>query len=198
MTEHPSAGRVLVVCTGNVCRSPYIERALAARLQGSGIEFASAGTAALVGQSMDPETESRLRAAGGDPSGFVSRQLTEAMVAEADLVLCATRDHRTDVVRAAPKGLRYTYALGDFADIAATMADAEITGSFMDPPHASFVRRVVGTVERHRGRVQARTREQVGIVDPFRQAPEVFDRMAQQVEQLLPPIVQVLGSRSDR
>ena len=50
------AGSILVVCTGNVCRSPYIERRLRHELAGTGIEVTSAGTRALVGHDMDAGT----------------------------------------------------------------------------------------------------------------------------------------------
>ena len=52
-----SAARVLTVCTGNICRSPFIERALQAELDrswGPGVvEVTSAGTGAMVGEPMN-------------------------------------------------------------------------------------------------------------------------------------------------
>ena len=54
-----AAYRVLVVCVGNVCRSPLGERLLAARL-GDGFEVTSAGVGALVGEPMDPEAAAHL------------------------------------------------------------------------------------------------------------------------------------------
>ncbi|GMA87571.1 hypothetical protein GCM10025868_28210 [Angustibacter aerolatus] len=47
--------RVLVVCTGNVCRSPLVERLLRQRLGTDAVDVSSAGTQALVGEPMtDP------------------------------------------------------------------------------------------------------------------------------------------------
>ena len=87
------AAHVLVVCTGNVCRSPYVHRLLVAEL-GAGVRVASAGTGALEGYPMDRRAAERLRRAGGDPEGFVARQVDEEILDGADLVLTATRAHR--------------------------------------------------------------------------------------------------------
>lgn len=112
-----SRGRVLIVCTGNICRSPYIERALASRLAalGSDLVVASAGTGALVGHGI-AEPMTRLMEARGIPAdGAAARRLTSAMIAEADLVLTAEREHRGAVVSLAPGALRRTFTVRQFA-----------------------------------------------------------------------------------
>jgi len=59
----PTPGRVLTVCTGNICRSPFLERALQAELDrswGRGeIEVASGGTGALAGSPPPAPTAAR-------------------------------------------------------------------------------------------------------------------------------------------
>ena len=81
MTETDRA-RVLVVCTGNVCRSPLVERVLAHTV-GAQIEVQSAGTAALVDSPMDGRAAAQLQRWRMDPAGFVARQVVPAMVARA-------------------------------------------------------------------------------------------------------------------
>jgi len=110
-----SAFRVLFVCIGNVCRSPFGERLLAHRLEGSGIEVASAGIAAMVGEDMSPEAAVLLRGYGGSADGFVARQLNPSMLREADLVLTATRELRSRVLAEAPAALRRTFTVLEFA-----------------------------------------------------------------------------------
>ena len=89
-------GRVLVVCSGNTCRSPFVERVLRARLAAAGadVEVGSAGTDAVDGTAMSLATRELLVAHGGDPRGFVARRLTARLLDDAVLVLALTREHR--------------------------------------------------------------------------------------------------------
>jgi protein-tyrosine phosphatase len=77
-------GRVLVICTGNVCRSPYLERRLRQLLEGQDVLVESAGTRALVGADIEPGSVAALEAVGSDTLGFASRQLAPAMLGAAD------------------------------------------------------------------------------------------------------------------
>jgi protein-tyrosine phosphatase len=106
---------VLVVCEGNLCRSPLAERLLRLRLADSGVRVASAGVHAVVGAPMDASAAAELTRLGGDPSGFEARQLTASMATEADLVLAATRALRGRVVAAAPAALKRTFTLLELA-----------------------------------------------------------------------------------
>ena len=106
---------VLVVCEGNLCRSPLAERLLQSRLAGTGVRVASAGVNAVVGAPMDASAAAELTRLGGDPSGFVARQLTASMANDADLVLAATRAIRGQVVDVAPTALKRTFTLRELA-----------------------------------------------------------------------------------
>lgn len=183
-----SPGSVLVVCTGNICRSPYIERLLRVGLVGTGIEVSSAGTDALVGSAMDPEAAARLVAAGGDPTGFSARQLTPEIVASADLVLTATRAHRADVVRLQPRALRCTFALADFHDLVRDLPPGSGSSPFATAEDSILTRLVDGAASR-RGVHHLRQAGDADIVDPYRQKGSVFDAMAAQVRAVLPPVV---------
>jgi len=115
----PAAGfAVLVVCTGNICRSPATERLLGAWLgQGSGVSVSSAGTRAVVGHPVAPPMVPLLVGAGGVADGFVARQLTAPAVRGADLVLAMTRAHRSAVVTLEPAAVRRTFTLLELARI---------------------------------------------------------------------------------
>ena len=69
---------ILVVCLGNVCRSPLAERLLRMRFEqmlgdgASAVHLSSAGVRALVGDPMNELSAAELRRLGGDPDGFVS------------------------------------------------------------------------------------------------------------------------------
>ena len=64
---------------------------------------------------MDASAAAELTRLGGDPSGFVARQLTASMANDADLVLTATRDIRGQVVAVAPTALKRTFTLRELA-----------------------------------------------------------------------------------
>ncbi|WP_186526122.1 low molecular weight phosphatase family protein [Leekyejoonella antrihumi] len=188
----PGAGRILVVCTGNVCRSPYLERRLRSELRGTGIAVTSAGTGALAGHEMEPMAAERLSLAGGDPEGFRARQVTAQMVRNVDLVLCATREHRTTIVRLEPKALRRTFAVLDFSDLAEHIPPGPPEPSFLDEPDANFVQRVVSAGTLHRDEVHARIDGDADVIDPFQRGEREFDKMAEQLESAIVPIVRVL------
>lgn len=109
--------RILVVCIGNVCRSPLGERLLRARLPHPEFEVSSAGVQALAGRPMDIEAATQLVLHGGEANGFVARQLTPAMLEESDLVLTATKALRSRVLEDSPRALRRSFTAIEFASL---------------------------------------------------------------------------------
>ena len=92
---------ILVVCVGNICRSPLGERVLASVVPN--LRVSSAGLAAVVGHGAD-ETAARVAAeAGLDLGGHVARQLTPEIGAAHDLILVMEPGHRADVARRMPQ-----------------------------------------------------------------------------------------------
>ena len=116
MPSHRPA--ILVVCTGNICRSPAAATLLAASL-GPGASVASAGTQAVVGSAATPDMVRLVTAAGLRLDGFAARQLTAEMVARSDLVLTMTREHRSSVVTLVPRAVRRTFTLRELARLLA-------------------------------------------------------------------------------
>ncbi len=121
----PEAPRLtfLVVCTGNICRSPLAERAgrpHLARILGEAaavVDLVSAGTRAVVGAEMHPASARVLTDLGGDPTGFRARQLTDGMAVGADLTLTMTREHRQQVLARAPRAMARTFTLREAAGL---------------------------------------------------------------------------------
>lgn len=95
---------VLVVCVGNICRSPVGERALQRMLdaQGAQIKVSSAGVAAVVGSGADETANAIALAAGTELDGHVARQFTRAIGQAHDLILVMEPAHRRQIERVAP------------------------------------------------------------------------------------------------
>jgi protein-tyrosine phosphatase len=91
---------ILVVCTGNLHRSPMIETVLRTELANHGRRFdvTSAGTAARRWQRWPEQTVETLASAGYPVQRSRGRRLTSAQIRGARLVLTATRAHRIDVL----------------------------------------------------------------------------------------------------
>lgn len=91
---------VLVVCIGNICRSPLGERFLQARL--TGVSVSSAGLGAMVGQAVDDEAAKGAAEVGLDVAGHSARQMTAELGSAHDLILVMEPGHRADVGRRWP------------------------------------------------------------------------------------------------
>lgn len=120
----PEPFRLLFVCTGNICRSPFAQfhtRALLATRMGprwaSWFSVASGGTGAVVGAEMHPLSRAQLGplATHPDVASFHARQLPARDVALADLVLTMSRSHRSAVLELEPRALRATFTIPEFA-----------------------------------------------------------------------------------
>ncbi len=123
--ERMSKLRILLVCTGNTCRSPMAEgiagKMLAARfgcgigeLAGRGVEVRSAGTSGGGGCGASPHAVTVTARRGIDLSGHASKALTADMVHQADVILTMTRSHRTRVVALVPSAQeRVSLLLGE-------------------------------------------------------------------------------------
>ncbi|WP_307712299.1 low molecular weight phosphatase family protein [Streptomyces sp. V4I23] len=138
--------RVLVVCTGNLYRSPLAECLLRQRLLNARqrIRFGSAGTQALPGTPMAATAASFLLERGADPSAASSRRLTKELVESADLLLGAATDHREAAVRLSPVwALARAFTLCEFA----RLVRAEDASGVVDPA-ARFAALVRGAAAR--------------------------------------------------
>ena len=97
--------RVLVVCMGNICRSPTGEAVLKAKATSLGVnvEIDSAGTIAYhAGERSDPRSRAAREAGGYDFSSIRARQVTANDFEYFDEILCADKQNLSDLKAVCP------------------------------------------------------------------------------------------------
>ena len=123
---------ILVVCTGNVCRSPMAEGLLWAALQrrfgDASPEIASAGTAGWEGSEPMPGSVEAARELGVDISGHRGRRLTTMMAEDADLLLCMATAHREAIRDAVPALASRAFTLKELVRLLETLPPASGVG----------------------------------------------------------------------
>lgn len=105
---------ILVLCTGNICRSPVAGAMLASRLPGKQIE--TAGLNALEDRGVEPNARALAEADGLDVGEHQARQLTREMLQRADLVLVMSDGQRMAVGQMDPAALGKTMLFGRWLD----------------------------------------------------------------------------------
>ena len=111
-TQEPALS-VLVVCTGNICRSPMAEVVLRdacgrrrlpdGRSLADVVVVESAGTSNWhEGAEMDPRARAALDAAGFTSPGTPAAQVTDEQLERCDLVVALDRGHRAELRERAP------------------------------------------------------------------------------------------------
>ncbi len=92
---------ILVVCVGNICRSPTGEYLLKNLLPNK--KISSAGLGALVGKSADLTASDIAQQHGISLKGHQGKQLTVSMCREYDLILVMEKGHIDAVCRLSPE-----------------------------------------------------------------------------------------------
>lgn len=106
--------KVLIVCLGNICRSPTAEAVLKARAKELGIDLLvdSAGT---IGHHEGNPPDRRSMQAGEKRGysfkGIFSRKVRSSDFSEFDLILAADKQNLTDLTARCPEHLQYKLAL---------------------------------------------------------------------------------------
>ena len=110
--------KILIVCTGNSCRSIMTEGYLVKRLKEKGIKntlITSFGTGAVPGFKPTQETVKVMREDGIDVSGYISSDLSKSHIESADIILVMTPAHKNKILSITPKAKDKIYLLREFS-----------------------------------------------------------------------------------
>ena len=191
---------VLIVCTGNICRSPLAERLLQSRLTAAGIPaiVTSAGTRAMVDHPMTDEAAFLVSQYGAEPTLHAAQQLTTVRIAAADLVLTATREHRGEVVSLHPRANRYAYTLNQFARLVKANLQ-EVGPSAVEPVETPTINNYLAEIATMKGLTLPPTwPEDDDIEDPYRRSGEVYDRVGSVIDSAVTSITTALTTATGR
>lgn len=105
---------ILVVCTGNICRSPIGERLLRQQLPGKLVT--SAGVFGLEGNPADATAQEVARCHGVSLEGHVSRKMTRSMLRDSDLILVMEQEHLHFIATMAPENRGKSLLFGQWLE----------------------------------------------------------------------------------
>ncbi len=104
--------KILVVCVGNICRSPSGEYMLKKLLPTK--EIASAGVGALVGKAADKMAAQVAQEHGVSLDGHIAQQVTSDLCRDYDLILVMEKGHIDAVANIAPEARGKTMLFGQW------------------------------------------------------------------------------------
>lgn len=174
-------GSILVVCTGNVCRSPIAEGMLRALLQERLAEaaplVASAGTGASEGRGATEEAVTAAAELGVDIAGHRARQLRAEHVRAADVVIGMAEEHMEAAVALEPSATGRTFTLKELVRLLEAVPDPEVGAT----PRKTLRARVRQADERRR-QVAGGNPFDTDVVDPIGQGLEVYRAVAWELQ----------------
>lgn len=187
---------ILVVCTGNVCRSPIAEgmlrAALTERLGRDAPQVRSAGTMGWVGSAADPNSVQAAVELGVDLSEHRASALAADDVREADLLLGMGAEHARAAIELDPDARTKTFTLTELVRLLERLPPAGAG----DP--ARVVRDRVAAASALRAREGSGDRYDDDVVDPLGMPLETFRWVARELDGLCRRLVAGLVGPAER
>jgi len=170
---------ILVVCTGNICRSPmaegFLRDALQRRFGEAAPMVSSAGTHGWEGAHATREGIEAAAELGVDTSQHRGRRLTRTIAVEADLLLCMASDHRDALRDGFGLGER-AFTLKELVRLAETLPPADAAAG----PDGFVDRVTAADVARRRGGAQPSFDDD--IADPLGQPLQAYRGIAWEIQ----------------
>jgi low molecular weight protein-tyrosine phosphatase len=127
---------ILVVCTGNVCRSPvaegFLRERLATRFPEGPPDVSSVGLAGWEGSPAHPDSVAAAAEHGVDISAHVARRVRPEELEDAALIIAMAAEHRDGVARLLPRAGPRTFTLKELVRLLEALPPVDGRGPF-DP-----------------------------------------------------------------
>lgn len=174
---------ILVVCTGNVCRSPMAEgflgAALGRRLGAGAPAVWSAGTVGWEGSSAMPEAVRAVSERGLDIGAHAARRLLPGMAESADLIVCMSAEHRDLVGRLSPPAAHRTFTLKELVRL---LDELPARGGDHADDAGDWTARVAAADELRRSGFEGNALDE-DVVDPLGMPFESYRAVAWELEE---------------
>jgi protein-tyrosine phosphatase len=185
--------KVLIVCTGNICRSPIAHGLLHDRARRVGedwLEVRSAGTWGRSGSGATPEAVSAAAGLGVDIEAHRSSRFNDDMAKWADLIITMTTEQAAEVLQESPEARAKTFTLKELVSLLGSL-----------PPRAAETRPKEGLTKRIGEADHARSSghslpADLDVADPLGLSETVYLAVANELEGLVDDLLrELIGGR---
>ena len=171
---------VLVVCTGNVCRSPiaegFLRAAFGARLGAAAPTVASAGTMGWTGSGADPASVLAAAERGVDISRHRARALSADDVVRSELIVGMAPEHCRAVVVQVPEARTRTFGIKELVRLLDALPPTGRTAG-----ERRLADRVAEADQLRRGGYVGDPRDET-IIDPLGKPIDAFRDVARELD----------------
>ena len=170
---------VLVICTGNICRSPlaegFLRSALERRFDADVPTVDSAGTQGWEGSPAQAGSILAAREREVDIEGHVARRVTRSHVEGADLVLTMAGEHRDELADAIPQAASRIFTLKELVRLLQALPTPE------QAPAQSLGMRLGEADDLRRGGFPGNPQDE-DVADPLGQPQETYRAVAWELD----------------
>lgn len=175
--ETVTVAKVHFVCTGNICRSPFAQAYMEKQFEGLvNFEFTSSGLFVLEERPVSQGIKSYIEADAGNRNfKHLSQQTNSSLLAQQDLILVMTREHRLAVLEECPAAISRVFTLLEFPRLL-SLIEAEGVALPAEATKAESIRSAARTLSQHRSLLKELESEAVAedVIDPYRLKDEVY------------------------